>query len=55
MPAVSMAAVRRALGRDLDAGYGDVMYFSQVMGPRHEFLTANNQTPYVLIAVTTVI
>ena len=48
MPAVSMAAVRRSLRRDLDAGYGDIVYFSQVMEPRHEFLTANNQTPYVV-------
>jgi hypothetical protein len=48
MPAVSMAAIRRSLSRDLDAGFGDVIYFSNVMEPRHEFLTANNQTPYVL-------
>jgi hypothetical protein len=47
MPAVSMAAIRRSLKRDLDAEFGDVIYFSQVMEPRHEFLTANNQTPYV--------
>jgi hypothetical protein len=42
MPAVSMAAVRRSLSRDLDAGYGDVIYFTRPMEPRHEFLTANN-------------
>jgi hypothetical protein len=48
MPAVSMAAVRRSLSRDLDAGYGDVIYFTRPMEPRHEFLTANNQTPYVV-------
>jgi hypothetical protein len=42
-----MAAIRRSLERDLDADFGDVIYFSQVMAPRHEFLTANNQTPYV--------
>jgi hypothetical protein len=47
MPAVSMAAIRRSLGRDLDADFGDIIYFSNVMAPRHEFLTANNQTPYV--------
>ena len=27
MPAVSMAAVRRSLKRDLDADFGDVIYF----------------------------
>ena len=48
MPAVSMAAVRASLKRDLDADFGDVVYFSKVLEPRHEFLTANNQTPYVL-------
>ena len=47
MPAVSMAAIRASLKRDLDADFGDVIYFSKVMEPRHEFLTANNQTPYV--------
>jgi hypothetical protein len=47
MPAVSMAALRRSLRRDLDADFGDIVYFSDVMAPRHEFLTANNQTPYV--------
>ncbi len=44
-----MAAVRASLKRDLDADFGDVIYFSKVMEPRHEFLTANNQTPYVCI------
>ncbi len=47
MPAVSMAAIRASLKRDLDADFGDIIYFSKVMEPRHEFLTANNQTPYV--------
>jgi hypothetical protein len=47
MPAVSMAAIRASLTRDLGADFGDVIYFSNVMEPRHEFLTANNQTPYV--------
>ncbi len=48
MPAVSMAAVRASLKRDLDADFGDVIYCSNVLEPRHEFLTANNQTPYVM-------
>ncbi|HEY7034412.1 MAG TPA: DUF1254 domain-containing protein [Thermomicrobiales bacterium] len=47
MPAVSMAAFRASLKRDLDANFGDVVYMSNVMEPRHGFLTANNQTPYV--------
>jgi hypothetical protein len=47
MPAVSMAALRQSLRRDLDADVGDVVYFSNVMEPRHEFLTANYQMPYV--------
>ena len=43
-----MAAVRRSLKRDLDVDFGDVVYLSDVMQPRHEFLTANHETPYVL-------
>ena len=53
MPAVSMAAIRASLKRDLDADFGDIVYFSKVMEPRHEFLTANNQTPYVLHRAST--
>ncbi len=49
MPAVSMAAVRRSLQRDLNADFGDVVYLSDVLRPRHEFLTANHETPYVCI------
>lgn len=48
MPAVSMAAIRQSLKRDLGADYGDIIYSSQVLDSKHEFLTANNQTPYVL-------
>jgi hypothetical protein len=48
VPAVSMAAVRASLKRDLDANFGDIVYFSKVMDSKHEFLTANNQTPYVV-------
>ena len=33
MPAVSMAAIRRSLKRDLDADFGDVIYVSDVMQP----------------------
>lgn len=48
VPAVSMAAVRESLKRDLDANFGDIVYFSKVVEARHELLTANNQTPYVI-------
>ena len=47
MPAVSMAGVRKSLA-GIGAGYNEVVYFSQPLEARHEFLTANNQTPYVL-------
>jgi hypothetical protein len=36
MPAVSMAAIRDSLKRDLDADFGDVVYCSNVMEPRHD-------------------
>ncbi|MNQ28031.1 hypothetical protein D3C85_413000 [compost metagenome] len=48
MPAVSMAALRQSLKRDLDANLGDIIYCSKVLESRHEALTANNQTPYVM-------
>jgi hypothetical protein len=47
MPAVSMAAYRTSLKRDLDANFGDVVSMSNVMKPRHAFLTVDNQTPCV--------
>ena len=47
MPAVSMAGVRKSLA-GIGADYNQVVYFSQPLEARHEFLTANNQTPYVL-------
>ena len=46
MPAVSMAAFRRSLA-GVGAGYNDVLYFSKPLEARHEFITANNNTPYV--------
>ena len=48
VPAVSMVAIRHSLKRDLDANFGDIVYFSKVLEARHELLTANNQTPYVM-------
>ena len=48
MPAVSMASIRASLKRDLGADFGDVVYFSDLLAPRHEFLLADHDTPYVL-------
>ena len=50
MPAASMAAFRRSLA-GVGAGYNDVLYFSQPLEARHEFITANNNTPYVATAL----
>jgi len=50
MPAVSMAAFRRSLA-GVGAGYNDVVYFSKPLEARHEFLTANNNTPYVTMVL----
>jgi hypothetical protein len=47
MPAVSMVGVRKSLA-GIGADYNQVVYFSQPLEARHEFLTANNQTPYVM-------
>ena len=47
MPAVSMAGVRKSLA-GIGADFNQVVYFSQPLEARHEFLTANNQTPYVM-------
>ena len=50
MPAASMAAFRRSLA-GVGAGYNDVLYFSKPLEARHEFITANNNTPYVATAL----
>ena len=47
MPAVSMVGVRKSLA-GIGADFNQVVYFSQPLEARHEFLTANNQTPYVM-------
>lgn len=52
MPAVSMAGVRKSLA-GIGADFNQVVYFSKLMEARHEFLTANNQTPYVLTLIDT--
>jgi hypothetical protein len=38
---------------DLGGDWNDVVYFSNVMESRHGFLTANNQTPYVVASFNT--
>ena len=47
MPAVYMAGIRRSLA-GLGADYNQVVYFSKPLEARHEFLTANNQSAYVV-------
>ena len=47
IPAVSMVGVRKSLA-GIGADFNQVVYFSQPLEARHEFLTANNQTPYVM-------
>jgi len=53
MPAVSMRAAINATKRDLGGDWNDVVYFSKPMVSRHGFLTANNQTPYVISSINT--
>jgi hypothetical protein len=52
MPAVSMAGVQKSLA-GIGADYDQAVYFSKPMEARHEFLTANNNTPYVFSALDT--
>ena len=47
MPAVSMVGFRKSLA-GIGADFNQVVYFTQPPEARHEFLTANNQTPYVM-------
>jgi hypothetical protein len=42
-----VAGIRRSLA-GIGANFKDVVYFSKPLEARHEFLTANNQTPYVV-------
>lgn len=52
-PAEGMRGFIQATQRDLGGDWNDVIYFSQPMVSRHGFLTANNQTPYVISSITT--
>lgn len=47
LPAVSTRGIVRSIPRDLGGTFNDVIYTSAPLEPRHAFLTANNQTPYV--------
>ncbi|MBD9371025.1 DUF1254 domain-containing protein [Rhizobium sp. ARZ01] len=51
--AVSMMGLRRGAERDLGATFSDILYSSQLFGPRQAFLTANNQTPNVIVMLDT--
>ncbi len=52
MPAVSMAAFRKSLP-GIGAEANQVIFFSKPLEPRHELLTANNNTPYVFSVLDT--
>jgi hypothetical protein len=52
MPAVSMAGIRKSLA-SIGAGYNQVIYSSRLIEARHELLTANNNTPYVMSVLDT--
>lgn len=49
MPAVSLACLREATFHDLGARYNDIVYMSNVTEPRHELLTADHQSLYVMV------
>lgn len=53
LPAVSIAAIGESVQRDLAANENDIIFMSAPMEARHSFLTANNQTPYVLMIINT--
>ena len=53
LPAVSIHSFLTSMRRDIQADYGDIIYFSEPMESRHGFLTPNNQVPYVILALTT--
>ncbi len=53
MPLVGTRGFIEATRRDLKGDWNDVIYFSKPMESRHGFLTANNQTPYVVSSINT--
>lgn len=48
LPAVSTRGIVQSIPRDLGGTFNDVIFTSAPLEPRHAFLTANNQTPYVV-------
>ena len=52
-PAEGVFGFIQATRRDLGGDWNDVVYFSQPMTSRHGFLTANNNTPYVVSCINT--
>jgi hypothetical protein len=52
VPAVAMAAFRKSL-IGVGADYNQVVYVSKPLEARHEFITANNNTPYVCSVLDT--
>jgi len=53
MPLVGIRSFLTATRRDLGGDWNDIIYFSRPMVSRHGFLTANNQTPYVVASLST--
>jgi len=53
MPLVGIRSFLTATRRDLGGDWNDIIYFSKPMVSRHGFLTANNQTPYVVASLST--
>lgn len=53
MPLVGTRGFLNSTRRDLGGDWNDVVYFSKTMVSRHGFLTANNQTPYVVASLNT--
>ena len=53
MPLVGLRGFLTATRRDLGGDWNEVVYFSAPAESRHRLLTANNQTPYVVLPLTT--
>lgn len=51
MPAISIREFVKATFKDYGATWNDVLLWSKPALPRHEFLTANNQVPYMLTSL----
>ena len=51
MPAISIREFVKSTFKDYGATWNDVLLWSKPAIPRHEFLTANNQVPYMLTSL----